>query len=335
MKPATVAVVSDSTGKDSGITVELAIEAMGREKVCIVFADTGNEHELVYEHLEYQRQRYGEIVTLRADFANDIARKREYARAVWPTKGVPTEIIERALSVLHPTGVPFLDLCLWKGRFPSRKAQFCTQELKRAPLDAYMLELLRQGFEVESWRGIRRDESHKRRDAKAREQAAEGWTVVHPVVDWTADQVIAEHQRRGVKLNPLYSLGMKRVGCMPCINCGKDELLEISKRFPQHIDKIREWERLVSLASKRGWTTFFTDGALESKVPVPGWKFELRADADGIEFEIWIEPDEEVHARCNIDQRVRWAQTSRGGRQSDFIRLEAPQSCASVYGLCE
>jgi hypothetical protein len=35
----------------------------------------------------------------------------------------------RALAVLHPTGNPFLDLCLWKGRFPSRKAQFCTEEL--------------------------------------------------------------------------------------------------------------------------------------------------------------------------------------------------------------
>jgi 3'-phosphoadenosine 5'-phosphosulfate sulfotransferase (PAPS reductase)/FAD synthetase len=54
-----------------------------------------------------------------------------------------------------------------------------------------------------------------------------------------------------VKLNPLYFLGMSRVGCMPCINCRKDELLEISKRFPKYIDIKREWESLVSMASKR------------------------------------------------------------------------------------
>ncbi len=47
----------------------------------------------------------------------------------------------RALAVLHPTGNPFLDLCLWKGRMPSRKAQFCTEQLKRDPMVAYQLEL--------------------------------------------------------------------------------------------------------------------------------------------------------------------------------------------------
>lgn len=331
-----VAVVSDSTGKDSGITVEIAIETHGRENVRIAFADTGNEHELVYEHLEYQRERYGEIVTLKADFTQRILNKRVYAQEKWPSKGVPAEIVERALRVLQPTGVPFIDLCLWKGRFPSRKAQFCTQELKRIPLDNYMLGLMGAGFDVESWRGIRRDESENRRNAKARELAAEGWTVVHPIVDWTAEQVIAEHHRRGLKLNPLYRLGMTRVGCMPCINVQKDELLEISKRFPEHIDKIREWERLVTLASKRGWTTFFTDSAQVSRVAIPGWKYERRTDEEtGEEFDAWIEPDESIYSRCNVDARVRWAQTARGGRQADFIRLEEPEACASVYGLCE
>ena len=32
--------------------------------------------------------------------------------------------IERAKRALVPTGNPFLDLCLWKGRFPSTKARF-------------------------------------------------------------------------------------------------------------------------------------------------------------------------------------------------------------------
>ena len=28
----------------------------------------------------------------------------------------------RALAVMYPSGNPFLDLCMWKGRFPSRMA---------------------------------------------------------------------------------------------------------------------------------------------------------------------------------------------------------------------
>jgi len=307
----TLAVVSMSTGKDSGITAARAVDALGIDNCRFVFADTGNEHELVYQHLAYLRTFFGEIATVKADFAQHIARKRIYVETVWPSKGVPDDIVQRALGVLHPTGVPFLDLCLWKGRFPSRMAQFCTQELKRGPLDAYMMELLAQGFDLESWRGIRRDESQNRRDAVPRERAAEGWTIVHPIVDMTAGQVIAEHHARGLKLNPLYSLGMKRVGCMPCINCGKDELLEISRRFPEHIDKIREWERLVSLASKRQWTTFFCDALQDA------------------------ETDAEIFDRLRIDQRVKWAQTARGGRQADFIRTAPQPACSSLYGLCE
>src|SRR3546814_5551271 len=71
----------------------------------------------------------------------------------------------RALKVLHPTGNPFLDLCLWKGRFPSRKAQFCTEELKRNIAVEFQVDLIDQGHTVVSWQGIRRDESLNRRDA--------------------------------------------------------------------------------------------------------------------------------------------------------------------------
>lgn len=230
----------------------------------------------------------------------------------WREEGVPEAIVERALSVLHPTGNPFLDLCTWKGRFPSRKALFCTQELKRRPLDNLMLDLIGSGHEVSSWRGIRRDESQNRANALEHDVAAEGWKIEHPIVHWTAQQTIDFVLSRGLKLNPLYSLGMGRVGCMPCINCNKDELLEISKRFPAHIDRIREWESIVSMAAKRGLTTFFTD----------------RKEGE--------ESDSEIFARLNVDARVRWAQTSHGGRRADWIReMEPAAACSSLYGLCE
>lgn len=311
--PIDVAVVSMSGGKDSLATGLIAQDRMGRDRCRFAFSDTGNEHELTLEYVhEYLPTVFGPVQTLRADFSLQIAGKRAYVEKAWTEQGVPEQTIRNALSVLQPTGNPFLDLCLWKGRFPSRKAQFCTQFLKRYPLDNYMLELLGQGYEVSSWRGIRQDESHNRRDAQEHETAAEGWAIEHPIVAWSAQQTVDFVLSRGVRLNPLYSLGMGRVGCMPCINCNKDELLEISKRFPDHVARLREWERLVCLAAKKGYSTFFTDAAEED------------------------ETNPEIFARLNIDARIRWAQTKFGGRKLDWMRqLEPALACSSLYGLCE
>jgi 3'-phosphoadenosine 5'-phosphosulfate sulfotransferase (PAPS reductase)/FAD synthetase len=310
-----LAVVSCSGGKDSTATALCAIDAFGLDRVRLVIADTGHEHE---ETWRYVRETLPAALGLpvhevRADFTQRIANKRVYIAEKWAGKGVPQASIDRALAALQPTGVPFLDLCLWKGRFPSRMVQFCTAELKRFPLEAYMVEQIRAGYGVESWRGVRRDESASRKDTPARETAPEGWEVVHPIVDWTAQQVVDFCVGRGVPLNPLYAQGMGRVGCMPCINVGKRELAEIARRWPEHIDRLREWEAAVSAAGKRGDTTFFTD--------VVAYEGEPVAD---------------VIARCRIDERVKWAKTSRGGTQYRLLPMaEEAGACSSIYGLCE
>lgn len=90
----------------------------------------------------------------------------------------------RALAVLHSTGIPFLDLCLWKGRFPSRKAQFCTEELKRNIAVAYQIDMIDVGYQVVSWQGVRRDESLNRRNAKKIERIAPRLWAFRPLVEW-------------------------------------------------------------------------------------------------------------------------------------------------------
>lgn len=309
MTPRTV-VVSVSGGKDSTATALLAMHE--RAAVRFVFADTGHEHELTYDYVTtYLPTVLGaQIEIVRADFTDRIAGKRKFIAEKWLERGATQADVDRALAVLHPTGVPFLDLCLWKGLFPSRKAQFCTQELKRYPLDNFMLDLLGNG-PVESWQGVRRDESANRKDVLERERTPEGWVIVRPIATWSVDVVIEFIRSRGVALNPLYKLGMGRVGCMPCINCGKDELAEIARRYPHHVDRVREWERIVSDASKRGFSSFFTDAAGEDETP---------ADTFG---------------RLNVDQRIKWAMTSRGGRQFNILKTLPPAECSSVYGLCE
>jgi 3'-phosphoadenosine 5'-phosphosulfate sulfotransferase (PAPS reductase)/FAD synthetase len=319
-----IAVVSVSGGKDSTATALRAVEEYGRDRVRLVFADTGNEHETTLEYVQhYLPEALGiPVETVRADFSQRIAKKRMFiARDQrnsrdgngksrrWTNKAK-----RRALEILHPTGNPFLDLCLWKGRFPSRMAQFCTEELKIIPLNDQIDRMFGEGITPESWRGIRRDESQNRRNAQARfiesTQKMAYW-VVQPIVDWTAARVFEYCAAHGIAPNPLYKQGMGRVGCMPCINCGKDELLEISRRFPEHVERIREWERVVGSACKYGESTFFTDADKGKKLALLG-------------------------IRQTIDQRVLWATTSRGGLQSDWLRSHADVTqCSSQYGLCE
>ncbi len=316
-----IAVVSLSGGKDSTATALLAMESRDHGTIRLVFADTGHEHPLTIDYvLNYLPRRLNlPVEVIKADFARQIAGKRAWVEAHWTEAGVPPHRITRAMELLQPTGNPFLDLCLWKGRFPSRKAQFCTEQLKMLPFDRYMQAApfvhAEHGQELpnESWRGIRRDESAARRNAltDSVDSTREGriYRVIQPVVDWSAAQVFEYIAAHGVEVNPLYRQGMRRVGCMPCINCSKDELLDIAKRWPAEVERVRAWERLVAEASKRGLATFFAD-------PI----------GDG--------PAKETYQ--HIDERVAWSKTSRGGRQFDLLRarLLAPQ-CAGVYGLCE
>jgi len=305
---ATIHVVGISGGKDSTATAKIALDQNDPALVRLVAADTGNEHPLNWEYIDYLRGRFNHpIDVVRADFTAELARKRAYVMTVWPAEGVPLEICERAAAILAPTGNPFLDLCLWKGRFPSAKAQFCTEELKRYPLEAYQTAIITSGHAIEVWQGVRRDESPRRAHVLEREQSAEGWWVNRPLAFWTSQQAVDFLLAGGIELNPLYKRGFKRVGCAPCINSGKDDLSLWARTFPPMIDKIREWERLVALASKRSRASFRYAPA-EQGPNGPG---------------------------TNIDENVAWALTTRGGAQYDLLKAGEVEECSSVYGLCE
>lgn len=299
-------IISVSGGKDSTALLLLGIEQQP-DNLRAVFADTGNEHPQTYEYLVYLEQALGvEIVRVKADFSRQIAGKRAFVETKWREQGVSEHLVEAALSVLHPTGNPFLDLCVWKGRFPSSQAAFCSEQLKRMPIAQVQDPLLAAGDDVVSWQGVRADESSRRALLTMREHKSthasggELWNY-RPILSWDVAQVFAMHRKHGVKPNPLYEQGMGRVGCMPCINCRKDELLEISQRFPEQVERIREWEAVVSKASKRGSATFFTS-------------------------------DERGHG---IGELVEWSQTARGGQQFDWLRQFDSPLCTSAYGLCE
>lgn len=313
-------VISVSGGKDSAATLLLALERFGGDRVVPVFCDTGNEHEATYAYLGYLETALGVKITwLRADFSAEIAQKRMFiARDVRTRRDKTTgrkvrwtnKAKRRAMEVMHPTGNPFLDLCLWKGRFPSRKAQFCTEELKVNKAVEFQMALAEAGHTVVSWQGVRRDESMNRRHALSFERLGPRMFIYRPIAAWTAQQVFAYCASKGLKPNPLYLQGMGRVGCMPCINVNKPELREISARFPLHIERISEWEARVGKASKLGFSTMMADAHL-------------------------AKDRRKVFADLNIWSRVEWSKTTRGGKQFSLIPEEPTGGCSSSYGLCD
>ena len=167
-----------------------------------------------------------------------------------------------------------------------------------------------------SWQGVRRDESMNRRGAKLFERIGPSFYIYRPIVEWDASQVFASIKAHNLEHNPLYLQGFSRVGCMPCINCSKEEIRTIMVRAPEHLAEKERWETLVSMCSKRGFGTFFYK--------------ELHKNANaGI-------MDMHVHKMNNIGAVKEWAKTTRGGRQFDLLLdVDESSACSSAYGLCE
>lgn len=106
---------------------------------------------------------------------------------------------------------------------------------------------------------------------------------------------------------------MGRVGCMPCVNVRKSELATIAARYPEELERVAQWERLVSMASKRGSSTL----TLAYSDPKSGGDARISHRTHGR----WI--------------AVEWERTNRGGRQFDLLFETMDHAVYhSVYELC-
>lgn len=218
-----------------------------------------------------------------------------------------------AADASQPTGIPFLDACIWKGFFPGRMRQFCTETLKVEPItEQIVLPMLKAGL-VLQWLGIRAEESPKRARDPRFNRHETGSYLWRPILHWTVEQVWEQHRKHGLAPNPLYPQH-RRVGCYLCINAGKDEVRVASEFAPHHIDKIADgWEPRVKRASKYGESSFF-----------PAMTDSTDRDRVG------------SGAYADLRQVVEWSRTARGGRQFGmFFEDQAGGGCTSDLGLCE
>lgn len=229
----------------------------------------------------------------------------EYSRTVFPVLKAPgivadmwkTEGFAGTKGLRGTDELTFTEMIKIKGRAPSRMAQFCTEKLKLVPQRRWVDEHVTDDYE--RYTGVRRNESAARKNTPVRE-----WDdyfdcyVNHPITDWTKKMCFEYVTAHGEEYNPLYKLGFGRVGCAPCINSGKDDILLWQQRYPEMIEKVRQMEAETG-------RTFFAP-------MVPGMAINT------------------------IDEVLEWATTGRGGRQQDFIRIyEERPACESKFGLCE
>lgn len=327
-KPGVMNVISVSGGKDSLAQWLLAIKS-GAEHIP-AFADTGHEHPQTMEYLDYLEKRLGKILRVNGNFTARIEGKRRFIAEKWPvslveecgfTPARADEIIRTALDILHPTGIPFLDLCMWKGRFPSTKARFCTFELKHEPIRLQVVDpIIAAGYQVISWQGVRAQESPARAALANWEEGFDigpHLAIYRPILHWTHDDVFALARRHGIKPNPLYQQGCSRVGCMPCIHARKSELAEIFSRWPEEIARVAEWERIVAACSRRQNSTFFPSTQDPKKA-------ERRIDCITVDSH-------------GIETYREWSMTTRGGQQFDLLAEANDHGvCNSIYaGVCE
>lgn len=283
-------VVGFSGGIDSQACCRWLLEQYPKDDVLIVNSDAGgNEDPLTTAHVEWYSENVHPVVML----SPIIADMGERAKS---------KIAELGLAPTDP--LTFDLLAILKQRFPSRRAQFCTEHLKLRPQRRWQREIFGvggkyEGEDYERYIGVRRDESEIRRNVEEREwdEFFDCW-INRPLAAWTKQQCFDYVRSFGEEINPLYKMGFNRVGCAPCINSKKDDLLAWVQVRPNMIDKIRQWEKKVG-------RTYFSP-------MVPGLPIN------------WI------------DDVLHWATTSHGGRQPDLFRVfnDRP-ACESKYGLCE
>lgn len=298
----TLNICSVSGGKDSTALYCIMQEYHGQDFLPI-FADTDNEHPVTLNYVRNLHHMTGgpQVRIAKADFEKAMHSRRIslFKDAIKSQEKDAILNLQKRFKQLHPTGNAFLDMCIWKGRAPSSKAQFCTEHLKLWPiLFSLEKEFPHDQYEWIMHTGMRGGESVRR--SKYQPFSYNDFfdcMSVLPMLYNTEEDEFALLAEKGVPPNPLYALGYGRVGCFPCIHANKQQLVLL----PDWV-----WDKLAYWESKIG-RTWFGPGT------VPG-----------------------VHIP-SVDQVRDWCKTSHGGKQFDMFRTapEDAPSCMTGWIACE
>lgn len=133
-------------------------------------------------------------------------------------------------------------------------------------------------------------------------------SIFRPFFSASAQDVIDFSVSRGYKLNPLYYLGHKRVGCSPCVNDGPNELQIYLENDPTFFEDLYEIEQEL------------------------GFSF-FRPDDCPKRYHSEISPSGKTYPNA-LDMK-RYIIDRSATKRSVGKLFEGQKSCNSFYNLCE
>jgi 3'-phosphoadenosine 5'-phosphosulfate sulfotransferase (PAPS reductase)/FAD synthetase len=156
----------------------------------------------------------------------------------------------------------FLELVEHRRKWPSPQQRFCTSDLKRQPLEAFIRrDMNDRGARLAvDCQGIRSAESNRRArmvDFKTNDRLSNSKRTVFtslPIFDRSTPEVFDLIAQAGRQVHYAYGLGSRRVSCPFCIMACRSDLQVAAREHPKLLDRLAETEARI------GHTIFFKNG---------------------------------------------------------------------------
>ena len=230
-------VVTTSGGKDSSVCVELAIRA-GIPFEVMHNHTTADAPETVY----FVRDEFKRLEAMGIKCTLNKPMYKGAPTSMWsliPKKLMPpTRLVRYCCSILKEQG--------GAGRFISTGVRWDESASRKANRGIY------EKIASEKTRSIILNNDNDDRRMLFENCRLKAKRVVNPIIDWTDSDVWGFLQDAKVPLNPLYSEGFCRVGCVGCPIAGKKREKEFA-RWPKYKAMyISAFDRMLEERKRRG-----------------------------------------------------------------------------------